>query len=613
MRRGWLIALLVLGCLVLGTSRAKAVDPELVRKAMEKGVQYLRRGGVEPGIVGTGDVSTGLTALIGLTLLECDVDADDAAVQRAAKIVREASPGMTDTYTLSLGVMFLDRLGAKGDVPLIESMAVRLMAGQTGEGGWGYKCPQLAESEMQRIRKAATHESELKGSTKIPKEDPKDKRTVKDLPKEIQDQLIQIASLPERQLVAIGGTDNSNTQFATLALWVSRRHGLPVDKTLEKVGQRFRLSQHADGGWGYMTTDQESTPSMTCAGLFCVGAAFAAFAENKEKVTMNNDACIKSALAALGTTIGQPLGQGRFGQIPNLGNRPGYAYYFLFSLERVAVTFGLDTIMNKDWYNWGAEILIANQQPGGEWVPHQSHGAADTCFALLFLARANLARDMATTLKGKLRDPGKSVLRGEINVDKLKEQAKKDAETKPLKPQIPTGSKPTEGSGAASAAKPAEVDAETASLSARLVKASGAEVERVLGQFKSGNGPHFSLALATTIPKLNDDTKKRAREALAERLSDMKSATLKGYLDYDDAEIRRAAALACAMKEDKTRIPDLINLLQDPEPSVLRAAHAALKSLSGKDFGPGADANQEERRKAYVAWKEWWNTQGSKP
>ena len=37
--------------------------------------------------------------------------------------------------------------------------------------------------------------------------------------------------------------DHSNTQFAVLALWVARRHGMPVDYALWKTEQRFRALQ----------------------------------------------------------------------------------------------------------------------------------------------------------------------------------------------------------------------------------------------------------------------------------------------------------------------------------------------------------------------------------
>jgi hypothetical protein len=64
------------------------------------------------------------------------------------------------------------------------------------------------------------------------------------------------------------------------------------------------------------------------------------------------------------------------------------------------------------------------------------------------------------------------------------------------------------------------------------------------------------------------------------------------------------------MKEEKTHIPKLIDLLKDPEPPVARAAHAALKSLTDKDFGPATTATSAERDKAVAEWKAWWSKQG---
>jgi hypothetical protein len=60
------------------------------------------------------------------------------------------------------------------------------------------------------------------------------------------------------------------------------------------------------------------------------------------------------------------------------------------------------------------------------------------------------------------------------------------------------------------------------------------------------------------------------------------------------------------MKDDKSHVPDLIPLLEDREPIVERAAHAALKSLSGKDFGPEANASRQDTANAVAAWKGWW-------
>src|SRR5262249_38945041 len=87
-------------------------------------------------------------------------------------------------------------------------------------------------------------------------------------------------------------------------------------------------------------------------------------------------------------------------------------YYFLWSLERVAVAYGLETIGSKDWYAWGAEILLQTQETNGSWQGRYADGGVDTCFALLFLRRANLAKDLTASLRGKVSDPGEVHLRG---------------------------------------------------------------------------------------------------------------------------------------------------------------------------------------------------------
>jgi hypothetical protein len=136
--------------------------------------------------------------------------------------------------------------------------------------------------------------------------------------------------------------------------------------------------------------------------------------------------------------------------------------------------------------------------------------------------------------------------------------------------------------------------------------------QEALDKLRDTKGGEYTDALASAIPKLSGETKTKAREALSDRLSRMKPTTLAEKLQDDNAEIRRAAALACAMKEDKTNVPRLIELLEDKETLVARAAHAALKSLSGRDFGPAAGASRTEIAKAVADWKDWWSKQGGK-
>jgi HEAT repeat protein len=126
------------------------------------------------------------------------------------------------------------------------------------------------------------------------------------------------------------------------------------------------------------------------------------------------------------------------------------------------------------------------------------------------------------------------------------------------------------------------------------------------------NNTANTQVLLEAIPKLEGDINKKAREALADCMSRMTSATIRERLGDDDPEMRRAAALAAAMKEDTSHVPKLIELLDDSETSVSRAAYAALKSLSGKDFGPTRDASEAARAEAVAAWKAWWKEKAGK-
>src|SRR5207237_492628 len=176
------------------------------------------------------------------------------------------------------------------------------------------------------------------------------------------------------------------------------------------------LSQNVDGGWGYVPAQGNSSTSMTCAGLLglAVGQGARAVRLNdamqanpKKKFApphnLAKDPSVRLGLQALGTAVGVPLGRVH----PDLvALNPQFDYYFLWSLERVAVAFGLNTIGNKNWHAWGSELLLAKQAADGSW-----NSQVDTCFALLFLRRANLAEDLTATLKGSVGDPGEVNLR----------------------------------------------------------------------------------------------------------------------------------------------------------------------------------------------------------
>ncbi len=645
---------------LLGSS-GFAVDSKDIDKAITSGVTALRElqkdDGFWPPHRETGDASKiGATALAGLTLLECGAKADDQAVLRAADAVRHAGPKLNYNYSICLAILFLDRLGDANDIPLIESLTVRLLAGQNTSGGWNYFCPPVPDAEARRLQAKVAARRELVGQREMPKSGGV-KRTVKDLSPEIQQQLAQLQRRGGMGGMAEMFSDNSNTQFATLALWVARRYGLPVEDALKRVGTRFRNSQHSDGGWGYFDPSMRArgliahpTASMTCAGLLALAVADGEASEKvqerrpgaKPARDISKDSQVRKALLALSTTIGRRPSDGPIG---------GRTYYFLWSLERVAVALDLKTVGDKDWYAWGAEILLANQQGDGSWQGSYGDCGADTCFALLFLRRANLVPDLTTQLAGRIKDPGARILkRGELsegigleknaslpsgledksakaNTDgRYPTEIAKERQSQPAgepkqsqpeaKPQpAPARSEPPANAAGASAPNPATSAASSptaARMAEDLAKSTGRRHGLLLNVYRDGKGVEFTEALALAISQQTGDLQRKTREALAERLTRMKDTTLKAYLGDENLEIRIAAARACASKGSKSLVPHLIPLLRDTRGGVAEAAHQALKELSGQDYGPKANASREERMQASRQWTDWWNKQADK-
>ncbi|MCI0701302.1 MAG: hypothetical protein L0241_09510 [Planctomycetia bacterium] len=429
----------------------KPADQAAIDQAIEAGVAYLRRTQNPAGHWGSGTGpgsgkgwAVGYTALAGLTLVECDVPTSDPGLKRAAAGVRSYINELDSTYEIALVILFLDRMGEKSDKRWIQMLAGRLMAGQSPSGGWGYKVPKhnLADTTnflnaLRRLSPAqpATGPSPrerpptlglcIKSSDDVqvkpsPPFDPKKARAaaltllppnmkrlpilfdtigeMRDDPKEKRSELVEAT------------TDNSNTHFAMLALWAARKHNVPTDRSFALLTKRFRTSQGQSGTWSYdfASKGANGTGSMTCVAL--LGIAIGHVVNPDPNVRPEQDPAVLSAFVALSRSIGEPVGR--------TDNRPAVkevgGLYFLWAMERVAVLYDVQKLGKKDWYKWGAEILICHQKQDGSWeeggYPGQ-HPALNTCFALMFLKRANLTPDLSrrltvdtTTLTAKVDD-----------------------------------------------------------------------------------------------------------------------------------------------------------------------------------------------------------------
>jgi hypothetical protein len=266
-----------------------AREQTTVDRAVQRGAAALRKLQRADGTWPHPDL--GATALAALTLLECGAARDDAAVQKAARAVRRRLPALTHTYSLALAVLLLDRLDEEADVPFVEALALRLLAGQNAAGGWSYHCPAPSAAEARRLKKLAKDPPPAPAAAK-------GKAGTRALSQEAEQQLAALRKAPP--LAGLG--DASNTHFAVLGLWAARRYGVPLDEALARVQVRLGQSRQADGGWGYLPLPGGAAVK----GVKLVGGPGAgpnAGAVKKEKVTVgviNLDHLVMRRICELG-------------------------------------------------------------------------------------------------------------------------------------------------------------------------------------------------------------------------------------------------------------------------------------------------------------------------
>src|SRR5262249_3388946 len=185
-------------------------------------------------------------------------------------------------------------------------------------------------------------------------------------------------------------TDNSNTQFATLALWVARRHAVPTDRSLRLLARRFATSQNFNGTWSYhyqFGGGLQGRDTMTCVGLLGLAVGLG-LADDPPRPEVLDPALVRG-FVALSPYLGDPP--------PPHPPVPQANLSLLWSIERVAVLYNLPTIGGKHWYRWAAQMLVANQTPAGNWQNggyHAAHPVLDTCLALLVLKQSSLTGDL---------------------------------------------------------------------------------------------------------------------------------------------------------------------------------------------------------------------------
>jgi hypothetical protein len=336
------------------------LSPEDVRAAIDRGVGYLKgtqkTDGTWADYIGQ---PAGITCLATLALLSAGVDPHDEHVQQALKAIRRLRP--QTTYVASLQTMVLCRAEPEKDQVLIGRNVDFLEQTQLRDG----------------LRPGAW-------------------------------------SYPGHP---VGSGDNSNSQFALLALYEAQRADeagrirIQVHReTWERAKAYWTGAQNADGSWGYYKP-LPGTGSMTCAGISSLVIASDVIHQPDARVAGDRiDCCgraedqdhdrVQDALEWLRRNYTIESNPGQRGDL--------WHYYFLYGLERAARLTNRRFIGNHDWYREGTAYLIQTQDITSGFWKGRGHAEEDehtaTSLALLFLSKGRRPILLAKLKHGRGED-----------------------------------------------------------------------------------------------------------------------------------------------------------------------------------------------------------------
>jgi len=309
--------------------------PEQIQRAVEKARDWLSREQEADGswecAMRTQDTRVGATALVMLALANAGVTSDEPALRRGLDWLRRQEP--EETYSVSLQTLVLAMLAPAADRAIIQRNV-----------GW---------LEQTQVSQGPAAGSWTYGKGK-------------------------------------GTGDNSNSQFALLALHEAARAGARVKPEVWMKAQQYWVScANADGSWGYTIGNVAGTGSMTCAGIASVWITAEHLGTPDAQAGRDTVSCCGGGSSPKVLERGLEWLGKRFTARENPGGGQTWHYYYLYGLERVGRFTARRFIGQADWYLEGARVLVAaqDQLSGAFRGGRIEDPVVATSFALLFLAK----------------------------------------------------------------------------------------------------------------------------------------------------------------------------------------------------------------------------------
>ena len=169
----------------------------------------------------------------------------------------------------------------------------------------------------------------------------------------------------------------------------------------------------------------------------------------------------------------------------------------------------------------GIPGLIRSQNRDGSWTSegHAAQPDNATAFALLFFGRANLAKDLTSSMSGKVKDPARPGIRREAPATRTRCPAR------PARAVPQPDRRPKRSAGGAS------VEPWPTPWWPR----PGPSGRNYSTNTRTEGGGDYTTPWFTPIPKLNGDAKAQARDALAHRCVRFTAGTLNAMMADKDA------------------------------------------------------------------------------
>ena len=383
-----------------------------IKKAIEKGKNWLRtkqeRNGsyIDKGGSFARDFPVGSTALCVMALLHSGVKKDDPGVQKAfAWMKRQAFQKVYDVAAMLMAYetkyMPMEELNdvesfseekakktiqdsiTRADKAIVERAAKWLIEKQEKTGTWGY--PDRGDSYDHSNTQYAMLglKSAARCGVKIPSK----------VWKKAAGHWCDVQRI------------NAPKVVLKLEFFRENDRGIEVEEKPDDSTRAQDPEKVDQGPWGYFIKKRDDAMvsiedagygSMTCAGLTSLLIAESELLAGKnlnDKLKKRIETAKKQGLAWLQHNYSVR------GNKPSAGFWSVFYYYYLYSLERVGVLYGIKTIDGHDWYQEGAMLLVRAQKSDGSWVDYDEIPVLDSAFALLFLRRATIPVATGVTKK----------------------------------------------------------------------------------------------------------------------------------------------------------------------------------------------------------------------